>query len=768
MSTPNTRPVRLSREGGWIRASFPKRQDLLDAFRAMPYATHVDGDAWRVLLCSQTLEALRSLYARGLIVTYPHLLLDEDEEVGPCREAMVRPGTRTRPYALTMSKRDDDRLWAHLTGVPSAEYSKKQKALTYAPQAAAALWELLDDGTLDDLDHVLTPGEVTVTFDGRDGRMKVRTRAGHDDSRLAQQVLDAHFPTHDVVDKWRAGGRDVKFTDTFSEQVYAGEIARNADGLHPDGIHADLFDYQAADVAFHVTRDGSINASEPGLGKTLIGISTGYELMVNRKQIDRVLVICPSGVKSNWHREIVRFTGDESVVVISGGKGKQARRKLYEQAAEARWVVVNYALVRRDWDLEQLTALAQGASIVLDEAHRIKKYDTKQSKAVRSLGRQADHRLALTGTPIQKDPSEFYWIMAFTNPGVLGRWTEFAPRYMYEGSFGGWVGKHDLPELHRRAVPHIQRHLKVDVATHLPPLRVQHLALDVDDKRFASALARLHQQARDEIAKAARGHSGDHQPAIAYLDGRRDRFDEAAEMTAVGLLKMLCSSPQLLYRSQSATAKVFTDPGEGKKPLVPDVDGPKVDQLRQFCREMQAAGQRVVVFTEYKELTRLLSDRFEQDGVRHVLFTGDTSDADRDVATARFTDPDDDVTVFLATDAASEGLNLGRCCSTLVNVDLPYNASVLEQRSNRIHRVDSTSDSFLVVNLTLKGTMEEGLFRMVAGKAGLSDGLLGEQGAVARTVGVESDADSLVSLLTEVVGDGGSEVPLPLEGLGAA
>ena len=219
------------------------------------------------------------------------------------------------------------------------------------------------------------------------------------------------------------------------------------------------------------------------------------------------------------------------------------------------------------------------------------------------------------------------------------------------------------------------------------------------------------------------------------LDGQeREDISAGAEMTATGLLKLLCCSPRIVLASESDSAEAMRISG-----LIPDEDGPKVDELRVMCAEMQAHGARVVVFTSSKRMANLVAERLLDDGIRFVLFTGDTGRDERDAAITAFTTPDtDDVqgpTVFVSTDAGAEGLNLGRCCSTLVNLDIPWTPGRLAQRNARVRRVDSTAESFLIVNLVLRGTIEDGILRMVEHKADLADAILGEAGGRKATTG---------------------------------
>jgi len=350
---------------------------------------------------------------------------------------------------------------------------------------------------------------------------------------------------------------------------------------------------------------------------------------------------------------------------------------------------------------------------------------------MRQLAGRAARRLALTGTPIENNPGEFYSVMSgFIVPGVFGNPIDFLNRYQYPNRWGGFEGARNLGELRNRAKPHFVRHTKAEVATHLPPLRVQHIPID-PDPAYASALKRAHREARNEIAEAAAARAA---KRTNLNDEQRDEIESGAEMTAVGMLRLMCLSPRLVVESEAAAAKALCESG-----LVPEQDGPKLDYLRGLASEMQAAGERLVVFTFSKKMIDLIADRLSTDGVSFVTYTGETNTADRDKAVKAFTtettEEQPGPTVFLATDAGAEGLNLGKCCSTLINLDIPWTPGRFEQRSNRIHRIDGTSPSYLVMNTTLKGTLEEGILRMVEQKADLVDAIFGEKGGRRRTTG---------------------------------
>ena len=716
------RPIYLTREGGQFRLSFGYRPDLVEKVKGLPYARFdPDSKTWTTEVCEQTIHELREWFSRdGLTDVYVDTLLEVGEKIEAAPEAVIRPGNGVkRPYLVQMARRNEQ-MYTRLRSVPGAQWEQKAQAMSFPATAAVALAELVSRGVLVDPQKLLSPSEITVSFDGRAGAFKVLG-----DER-ADAAFKKHFPERDVVAEWREKGFDVGFGDSFTEEVYRGEIARQGPGIQPDGMMIDLFEYQRKNVAVALERSGTGVFDTPGLGKSATGIAWALELM-NRGVSKRAVIVAPGAVKTQWAREITRFIGHEDVTVIDGDKKK--REKLYAEAQNSRWVVLNYDLLHLDF--KQIGTLVSGALLVADEAHRLKTYDTKRSKAMRQLAGRAARRLALTGTPIENNPGEFYSVMSgFIVPGVFGNPIDFLNRYQYPNRWGGFEGARNLGELRNRAKPHFVRHTKAEVATHLPPLRVQHIPID-PDPAYASALKRAHREARNEIAEAAAARAA---KRTNLNDEQRDEIESGAEMTAVGMLRLMCLSPRLVVESEAAAAKALCESG-----LVPEQDGPKLDYLRGLASEMQAAGERLVVFTFSKKMIDLITDRLSTDGVSFVTYTGETNTADRDKAVKAFTtettEEQPGPTVFLATDAGAEGLNLGKCCSTLINLDIPWTPGRFEQRSNRIHRIDGTSPSYLVMNTTLKGTLEEGILRMVEQKADLVDAIFGEKGGRRRTTG---------------------------------
>lgn len=711
----------MSREGSHFRLTFRYDEELVKKARELPYSFFDDTSAsWLSLVCAQSVQDLREMFYDGLLDVSPDSLIEAGEKLEDAPEAILRAGSERRPYIVTAARRNSV-MSQRLRALPGATYSKEARGWSFGPQAAAGLAELVAQGRIGDPEGLFAQdGVLQISFDTRVGRFKVL----HPDKR-AQAAFDEYYPGRDVYAEWKEKGHEVAFTDNFTAEVYNSglEIARG--GIQPDGFIIDLYPYQRQGVAAGLARSGILIGDEPGLGKSAQAIGVGW-VSLQEGAINRVVCVVPAHLRTQWSDEITKFCGDTDIVVIDGGPKQRA--ELYAQAADARWVIVHYDILHRD--IAQVKPLTKGALLVVDEAHRIRNATTKRSKSVRELGRLAAKRVALSATAVENSPDEWYWVLSgLAVPGVLGNFKEFAERYMYPGRFGGYEGARNIKELAERSAPHFLRRHKTDVADWLPPLRLQHLPLD-PDPAYAALLRRAHRDAKDEIAAQAAMQNA--AAARHHADGLdfEEALDTTSGMTAVTMLRMLCSSPRLIQRSDSEAAEALIDAG-----LVPEEDGPKMDELRVLAAEYQAVGDRVVIFSSFKRMVELITERFSEDQIRYVVITGDTSRKDRDEAVRRFTDPNDDVTALVATDAAAEGLNLGKTCSTLVNVDIPWTAGRLEQRANRIHRLDGTHSSYRVVNMTVRGTVEDGILKRVERKEDLAQAIYGESGGRQRITG---------------------------------
>lgn len=710
------RKIYITRIGNSLKLSFKYDENIVKRVKELPFSRFdPDERSWYVEITSDSLSKLNSWFENeGLTDIYPQELINENEKIIDTPEAILRKGSKKRPFLIFVGKKSDN-LFNRLKSIPGAQWEMKIQAMSYPPLAHMAIIELIERNIVIDPEQIMRSSELTLTYDGRDGHFKVIG-----DPR-AQTAFDEVFPKNDIVTKWREKGFECKFSDEFSEEIYYGELRRGCDDEIVK-LKEELFKYQREAVNIAVKRSGFAIFDAPGVGKTPQAIAWGKYLL-DKNEAERCVIVTPGAIKTQFAREIMRFTGDNDIVIIEGDKKKRAEK--YLASKNARWVILNYDLL--NIDIKEITPLVTNQLLVADEVHKIKSRQSKRGQAMRLLSQKAHKRLALSGTPVENDPGEWYSIMSgFVVPGIFGSVYDYFNRYAYPGRFGGYEGARNLKELRERSKMHYIRRNKKEVATHLPPLIVKNLVLDAEEK-LQIALKRVHKDAQDEIRRAKKEKKN--------LPELFEEEEGSTAMTAVGMLRLICSSPRLIYMSESESAKALCEAG-----LIPEIDGPKLDELRSTAIEMQANNERLVVFTSFRKMAKLIAERFDEDGIRYVLFTGETNSKERDIAVKKFTEiyenENEGPTVFLATDAASEGLNLGKMCSTLINFDLAFKPSTMIQRANRIHRVDgNVLVRYEVINYTIAKTIEEGIIAMVGQKADLSDAILGESGSRHQTTG---------------------------------
>lgn len=685
--------------------SAPPGSLSMSNLQSLPYAVE-DGGVWLTAICRDSVEALQNFVSAGLLVDPDDLvssLVPEDFQFA--REGRLSSSSNPiYPYVVWKSRRFDNGVEGRL-GAGVYPKGLEGVKLQVPSSSAGTLAAMVAEGALADPEGLFSSftADVVICFDARYGDF-VCVGSSYGDS-----LFENSFPDIDVVAELEDRGLSVSFSDDFSEEVYRGARALVGDGIQPEGISLDLFPYQRRTVAMLVERTGAGVFLAPGLGKTLVAISAGKELL-NRGEIDRVVISPPGAVSRQWAREVNRFTGVslDDVIVTMGTKAQ--RESLYKRANTAQWVIIHHDLLSRDYS--QLSGLFnQRTLFVLDESHKGNNHTSARHAALSKLARKSGRRVIMTGTPILNTVMDWYSTMSkFVEPNIFGL-KHFLSRYLHQDAFGGYNGSRNLDDLAHRSRYHFVRFRKEDVASHLAPLQVSNVPVEID-QQYKKALLRVHFAAADELA----------QHFVEVEDS-----EAVGNMTAYGMLRALCSSPRILFDSESSGAQTLID-----RLGIPEIDGPKVDLILDIAQKFQENNERVVVFTYSRSMVKLLEERFEARGIRYVSYHGGTSDADRDVAAQAFTSVSgkgDDPTVFLATDAAAEGLNLGTQCCTLVNLDLPWTAGRLEQRYNRIHRVDGTHSSYVAVNLTLPDTVEDSILRKIESKASIADVIFGERSA---------------------------------------
>lgn len=720
--------VTVFREGQQWRISFaPYNAEVRAKIAQIPHCSLDSATkSWIAPITAQSVETLRSLRWEYGCTPDPDTLLLPGERPPRAKPATLREGSKSSTFAVHMAARND-LVYRQLNTIPGGRWVKEIRGFVFPSTSALHLEQLVSAGVIDDPDAVLSyDGEVKLFYDSYTGNFLVK---GDD---RAQESFDRSFPEKDVMRIWDDRSLGVEFGDDLTKETYNGELARIGPGLQPEGMTVDLYPFQRQDCAFIVAKTGAALFSSMGVGKTAVAIAAAHERLNNRKTVPRAVIIVPPALRTQWKNEIIRFTqtSPDNIVVIDGNPKKRADQ--YEAAKSAQWLVVHYnAIILKDAK-KALPELCLGAFLVADEVHRIKDHTTATAKQIKKIASRASCRLGLSGTPVENKPGEWYNVFSgFVYPGIFGSVFNFLETYSYPGEFGGYTGARNLPQLAKRSRFLYVRHRLEEVAEHLPPMRVETMVLD-PTPAYKAALDGLHASAKEEIAA---GRISKAEERFGELDAEQTEEAKAgSELTATSMLKMACCSPLLIHQSDSESAKALVEAG-----VVPDEDGPKIEKLREIAKVAALNNDRIVVFCFSKKMVNVIADRLTTDGVRYVTYTGDTNRAQRDEAVEAFTSPstqtDPGPTIFLATDAAAEGLNLGACCSTLVNLDIPWTPGRLGQRNGRIRRLDSKVTGFLIINMIISGTIESNFLTLVETKADLADAIMNENTGRSTTTG---------------------------------
>ncbi|NOY27959.1 MAG: DEAD/DEAH box helicase family protein [Oligoflexia bacterium] len=482
------------------------------------------------------------------------------------------------------------------------------------------------------------------------------------------------------------------------------QAALERTGGHLDGVDARLYPYQVAGVAFLAGRGRAMLADDMGLGKTLQAIAATTVLQAE-EGVRRTLIVCPASLKYQWAREIQRFTGQDTVVVQGS---RQQRATLY--GLQATFTVVNYELVLRDHPAIQRRLSPD--LLILDEAQRIKNWRTKTAAAVKAL----DTRFAfvLTGTPLENRLEDLYSLMQVVDPRVLGPLWSFMLEFHVSDPTGRVLGYRNLSELRTRLSTAMLRRDRRLIADQLPA-RINHrLDVKLDKKQ-----RELHDDAWSAAAR------------LACIMKRRPLTPSESHrmMAALQRARMACDAAGLVDKETKGS--------------------PKLDELKELLSELCVDGDhKVVVFTEWERMSRKAMDVATGLGLGVIRLHGGVDTKKRGGLIDRF-EKDPLARVFISTDAGSTGLNL-QCATALVNLDLPWNPAVLDQRIARIHRLGQ-SQSVQVFVLVAKDSYEERVAGLVAGKRRLFDNAVDPQG-VEDAVGLSRRA---VEMAAELLGSDG-------------
>jgi superfamily II DNA or RNA helicase len=469
---------------------------------------------------------------------------------------------------------------------------------------------------------------------------------------------------------------------------------------HLGGLKQKLFPYQREGVRRFLAEGRLLLADDMGLGKTAQAIASCHALFAAGR-VTRAVIVVPAALKPQWAREWQQFT-DVPLTVVDGGPADRARQY---RACRHGVLLVNYEQVIRDLAPIQRV---RAELIVLDEAQRIKNWETKTAATIKQL--DAPWRLVLTGTPMENRLGELASILEWVDEAALEpRWRLDAWHSIRVDGQREVIGARNLDTIRARLRRSMLRRVRQEVLRQLPSRR---------DVRIPVPLTEAQQTAHDELAE----------PIARLIAAAQRRPLARAEFLRLMSLftqqRIICNG-----LAQRDFEETWSDLERARRPpgaMLARLDTPKLAELRELVAAIAVTQQRkIVVFSAWRRMLRLaawaISDVLAPAGARAVFFTGEESQRRRTQNLVDFHD-DPSTRVLLATDAGGVGLNLQRAASCCINLDLPWNPAVLEQRIGRIHRLGQAR-AVEVYHLIAETGIESRIAGLVADKRALFTGL---------------------------------------------
>jgi superfamily II DNA or RNA helicase len=488
-----------------------------------------------------------------------------------------------------------------------------------------------------------------------------------------------------------------------------------------------LFPYQREGMLHLAFTERALLADEMGLGKTIQAIAA-CALLRRLGQADRVLVVTPASLKTEWEEQIQQFT-ELPYQLVFGSRMK--RLQAYDAArhsgagvlpADARmagetpaplpfFTIVNYEQMLAD--ALEVNQRLRPDIVVLDEAQRIKNWSTKTTQAIKRL--RSRYAFILTGTPIENRIDELYSLMDFLNPSLLGPLFRFNREYYDLDDRGRPAGYRNLDKLHERIKLHMLRRRKADVETELP---------ERSDRNFFVPLSAEQQGEYD-------GHEGI-VARLAAIAKRRPLTQQEQDklLRHLNMMRMVCDTDYILNPEHRACPKLA-----------------ELEKLLEECRDNPDV--KVIVFSEWQRMLELARESCGRLKLGFAWHTGTVPQKRRRAEINAFKS-DPLCRVFLSTDSGAAGLNLQNA-SVVINCDLPWNPAKLEQRIARAWRKHQTRP-VTVINLVSEKTIEHRMLGTLSNKQALADGVLDRIGnltAIKLQTGRQAFLAKLQQLVTQ-------------------
>ena len=445
-------------------------------------------------------------------------------------------------------------------------------------------------------------------------------------------------------------------------------------------LNATLRDYQQFGLDWlhflHTFRFAGILADDMGLGKTVQTLAF-LQLLKSKTMLNGpTLIVMPTSLIGNWKNEIEKFTPELSYLELYGID----RAEKFKEIEHHDIILTTYQLAQRD---EEKYKKEKFFYIILDEAQKIKNPKTKMALAIKSFS--SEHKLALSGTPIENHLGELWSIFDFLMPGFLDNLKFFKALYQNPIEKENDMTRREL--LNKKVAPFILRRTKDEVALELPS-KTEIIKRATFGKKQATLYENIRVTMEKKVREAIKG-KGLSRSHITILD-------------ALLKLRQVCCHPQLLKLN---SAKQVTESA-------------KLELFLELMEELQAEGRKVLVFSQFTSMLAIIEEEIKKRKYRYTKLTGATRK--REEAIDKFTKGDADI-FLISLKAGGVGLNLV-AADTVIHYDPWWNPAVENQATDRAYRIGQDKPVF-VYKLIVENSIEEQIIKLQEKKKSLQDGI---------------------------------------------
>ena len=544
--------------------------------------------------------------------------------------------------------------------------------------------------------HRELPPYTSVYLSYRDERC-VKIRIGSDNKEAYEQLAKDYFDKNHVLkksayarigsflkqarqisDTFRCYKDAIDFIIDIREKAKREKIVKKYDDETLDNLlKVNLYPYQKEGIRFAAKAGKAIIADEMGLGKTIQAIGTA-ELLRKEGLIGSVLILCPTSLKYQWRSEIKKFT-DAEVFVIEGNHLK--RKEAYNRPEP--YKIISYNSAANDI---KILGYLQTDMLIMDEVQRLKNWNTQISRAARKI--ESDYSVILSGTPLENKLDELYSIVEFVDNFRLAPYYLFKDKHIITDETGKVLGYKNLNDIGKKLSDILIRRRKKDVKLQMPERSDKNLFIPMTNEQME-----MHQEWQNQVR-------------LLVLKWRRMHFlsdkDRKRLLLFLSQMRMVCDSSYILDQKTRYDTKV--------------------DECVNIISDIiSEEGEKVVVFSQWERMTRLIAKELEKKEIGfEYLHGGVPSEKRKNLVDNFMNEPSS--RVFLSTDAGSTGLNL-QSAATIINIDLPWNPAVLEQRIGHIYRLGQ-QNNIQVINLVTPDSIEQEMLSKLRFKTSMFEGVL--------------------------------------------